>query len=250
MPTREEFQGQYSRLADGEILELIASVPSSFVPEAWSALLEEAQRRRLRLAEVPGLDRDSRNPPQTIQQSTLRQLVSTGTAKAVSLFVGLIGIAVVSLVLNVVFVGVQKLWHHVNQVKFERLRGELQSDRRRIDGMESQLRAMVDELDQSESELKDLRGEIDKVEQRHPAGVPSKLYEGYSRMVERHNDLVNAHSALLDRQRVLYQDYLSEIERYNSLAGEANSLARKANTTWYLIPIPRVGMSGTSGIRR
>jgi hypothetical protein len=159
---------------------------------------------------------------------------------------GLIALVVLYAVGNAVLVGGQYLWHYTDHRKLDAIKTQLDSERPRIEAVGAQLQRFGKDLTESEARLNTLKREIAGIEKANPRGVPEQIYPAYTRSVQHYNALVETHNRKVAEQQVAHQDRSSQIDRYNKLVGEANDLGRSVGSTWYVIPMPRVGAKGSA----
>jgi hypothetical protein len=149
-----------------------------------------------------------------------------------------LGVVVTLVILNVVAVGGQKLWHHGEKVKLETLKAQLDAQHSEITQREAELKVFGATSDQSAVTIAGLRTRADRIEEQYPSGIPRSIYPSYSELVDQCNLLVASHNANIARYNALYEDYSQRIERYNALVKEANATAKQIGGTWYIIPVP------------
>jgi multidrug resistance efflux pump len=131
--------------------------------------------------------------------------------------IGLVAIAVVYLVFNLVFVGGQKLWHSGDQKKLDQIKAVLETEKNAIDDVEAQLVVKNINMDK-------LKKDIDALKN--------------SRDIDRYNRLVDDYNMKLGAYNQQYDDYEKRLNSYNQKVNEANELAKKIGSTWYVIPVP------------
>lgn len=158
--------------------------------------------------------------------------------KALGWIVGLVFLAVVYGVINVVFVGGQKLWHHADQKKLDSIKIELDFKRGALEQAEAKLQGLVAEMHRVDAESEIYRVNIDQVERSYPKGIPSEIYGSYKLSVSRYNELSGEHNSALRTYNMLYENYSGQLEVYNQAVNEANSISKKIGSTWYVVPFP------------
>jgi hypothetical protein len=151
---------------------------------------------------------------------------------------GLLGVVVFYVVVNLVLVGGQELYHHQDQVTLDSMERVLETERADIHRAAMELQALSGAVDSTEIEISRLKSSITGIENRYPAGIPTTLYAGYSRDVDRHNTLARAHNASLAQYEALYAAYSARVDGFNSMVDSANALAKSIGGTWYIVPVP------------
>ncbi len=126
-----------------------------------------------------------------------------GNVRKVGGISGIIGVILLYLIGNVVFVGAQKIWHSGDQNKFDNIKQELTTKKTEIDDLESKINTKKSEMDRNSA-------------------------NGY---IDAYNSEVNDYNLMLDK-------YDSDVDSYNKLVTEANGLSKKIGGTWYIVPIP------------
>jgi multidrug resistance efflux pump len=146
-----------------------------------------------------------------------------------------------------VLVGGQKAWHYTDQVKLDKLKTELATERGSIANAETKLQSLDAEIKRADAEREQLKSGLDLIEVRYPSGIPSEAYDPYKQSVTRYNELVNAHNAIIQNYNTLYAAYSGQVDAYNQKVTQFNTLAKDIGSTWYVIPVPcgRMGAHGT-----
>ncbi|MEX2104815.1 MAG: hypothetical protein WD907_05750 [Bacilli bacterium] len=109
---------------------------------------------------------------------TFKEEMKHKYGKVIMTILGLVAIAIVYGLINLVLVGGQNLWHSGDKSKFEEIESELAYDKNQIQNIEQRLSAMISQLDALEQ---DIDGTNDESE--------------YNNLVEQYNsDLVNYNS--------------------------------------------------------
>jgi chromosome segregation ATPase len=147
--------------------------------------------------------------------------------KVVGGAIGIVGIALIYVILNVFVVGGQKLYHHDDQARLDSLKSELKEQKATIDNDES-------ELTSKEDDLSSLKEEVETYESDYPDGVPEEYYDEYRQKV-------NDYNSQLTDYKDQYSTYQNELGSYNEKVKEANALAKKIGSTWYIVPVPGRG---------
>jgi hypothetical protein len=130
--------------------------------------------------------------------------------------VGVVAIAIVYGLINLVLVGGQKVWHSGDQKKLTQIQSILDDEKKDLDRIEGELTSKNANLDKLEIDLKaNKNGNID-----------------------RYNKLVDEYNMKLGAYNQQYDDYKKRITSYNDKVNEANSIAKKIGSTWYVVPIP------------
>jgi flagellar biosynthesis chaperone FliJ len=152
--------------------------------------------------------------------------------------VSLAGIIVVYGVINLVFVGGQKLWHHSDHAKFDLLKAQLESEKLAISNAEARLQGFEDEMTRMEAQIESLESRIESTDRRYPSGVPSEIYASYNGSVSQYNELVDQHNSLLQNYNTLYPVYAARVDAYNEKVKKANIISKNIGGTWIIVPIP------------
>ncbi len=174
------------------------------------------------------------------------EVVSFVDGRAVGKLIGLEAILIGYAVINLALVGGQKLSHQGEQAQLDEIKVGLNSENLKIKQIELQLQKMRHQLKESSSKIKNLKSRVELFEQSYPQGVPANIYNGYSRSVAEYNARIGFYNATLAQYDVLYADYSKQVEHYNGRVAEANVLAQKIGTTYYLLPVP--GHAGSHSI--
>ncbi|HUD44912.1 MAG TPA: hypothetical protein VMR41_05185 [Patescibacteria group bacterium] len=118
--------------------------------------------------------------------------------------VGFILVIVFFVVANVVFIGLQNLWHSGDQSKLDIIKQELQTKNTAIDALESNITREKSAMNQE---------------------LATNNTDKYNTHVDDYNTMVN--------------EYKTDIASYNQLVKQANDLSEKVGSTWYVVPIPK-----------
>jgi hypothetical protein len=129
--------------------------------------------------------------------------------------VGLIFIALVYGIVNFVFVGAQSLYHSKDNAKLEFIKSDLDEKLKIIKQQEDNLRTQESFLDKTKKTI------------------------NITTDTDDHNNLVDKYNVELALYKANYSRYSQDLESYNLKVNEANKLAEKVGTTWYVVPIPR-----------
>jgi len=120
---------------------------------------------------------------------------------------GLVGVILLYVIGNVVFVGAQKIWHSSDQSKFDKIKQELTIKKGEIDNLESKINTKKSEMDHDSE-----------------------------------NGYIDAYNSQVDGYNIMLSEYESDVDNYNKLVAEANDLSKKIGGTWYIVPIPIRGI--------
>ena len=150
--------------------------------------------------------------------------------------VGGIGVLVLCLVINFLFVGMQNLSHAPDQQRLDQLKKQLETDRIQIESIENELKNKSLSLDQMQTRLSTLETQIKSIESKHPNGIPSSIYADYSSKVDELNSFVSPYNSAVSEFKTKYAEYSSRIDQYNTMVDEANALGKKVGTTWVIVP--------------
>lgn len=128
--------------------------------------------------------------------------------------IGLLAVAVLYGVINLILVGGQHLWHGEERSNLKTIEAELKVGEREINKLEQGLTAILSHLEEIERKME---GDISVAE---------------------YNDLVDKLNSDIDLYTSNYRKYEYKISAYNKKVEEANELAEKIGSTWYVVPIP------------
>jgi len=164
--------------------------------------------------------------------------------------VGLISVVLVYVVINIFLVGGQKLWHYGDQKRLDELKEILNTEKVNIESLEKELKNMEQCLDTYTIRINKLKSDIQLIENRYPRGIPSNIYNNYIQLINDYNSLVDTYNSTLNKYNSKYEDYSHQIDKYNAMVVEANNLAKKIGTTWYVVPVPIPGVKTHEGVTK
>ena len=135
---------------------------------------------------------------------------------------------------NVVLYIAQELYHRKDVQKAQVMESHLEQLKGKIDMAKENINAMVH-----------TKKEIEKVELKLKS--PDTYYatqESYTLDYDRYNTMIDVYNAERDSSRNMISQYDALVKEYNLGVDEYNELVKKANSRWYIIPIP--GIHGKS----
>lgn len=150
---------------------------------------------------------------------------------------GVLGLLVLCGLVNLVLFAGQKLYHHNDEARLEQLKKELTSSGAALNTMEADLDGEQEALDEMDGRLQKMKVQIEAYEKRK-GGLDSAAYSKYSALVKEHNGLVDAYNAKLSEQKADVVEYKAKIAAHNGKVDEANQLAKKLGSYFYIMPIP------------
>jgi chromosome segregation ATPase len=160
-------------------------------------------------------------------------------ARVGSIAAAIAGTIVVYLILNVVLVGGQKLWHSKDQERLDAVMAILNRESPIIDSAQADLAIRLEDLNQSSAAIDQAKAALEALDRRYPNGMPNSVVARYNADVARLDPKVaehNEHVAVYESMRVALEN---RIDEYNELVQEANALIEKIGPTWYVVPVPR-----------
>jgi hypothetical protein len=164
--------------------------------------------------------------------------------------IALLGIATLFGVVNLIVWGGQKLWHYSDQKRLDEIQQVLEIERLKLDQLEATLKKLHHSLDEKETTLKQLDSTIDDLAAKNPNGLSGAEYDGYMLLIENYNKNAPLYNDSLKYYDSLHHNYLLDIGAYNSKVKEANVLANKIGTTWYVVPELSAGSQKSGKPRR
>lgn len=127
---------------------------------------------------------------------------------------GLIGIVIIYGIINLVLVGGQEALHSGDKKKLDQMKIELDAGLKEITSLEFQINAL-------DSDLQTLKNQIDSTDD-----------------IDDKNVLIDRYNSNLPAYKISYDKYSTKLISYNLEVNNANELAKKIGSTYYLLPIP------------
>lgn len=165
----------------------------------------------------------------------LARLLQSGIGK---ILIPVLAIAIVYGAFNLFIVGGQNIWHYSDQKKLDAITIQLDAELPSLKRMESDISAKEADISRVKARMESLKSDIDRVEMRYSDTVPSSEFARYNRNIDDYNDLVSDYNVTLGAYQQLFDEYERKIADYNLKVKEANALAEKIGSTWYVVPIP------------
>lgn len=175
-----------------------------------------------------------------------------------------IAMIIVMVVGNFLLVGGQHLWHKEDYAKLDSIKLDLEQRKLQIETLESNLKKQKNELDllhinrtkrheafiAGKERLKTLEKSIKTLENTHPDGIPSNLFENYRASIDRFNrEVKGANSSLavynadqsnyngkVDAFNESHQTYKDCLSSYNEQVSIANAVSSRIGSTAVLVP--------------
>lgn len=155
--------------------------------------------------------------------------------KSVLAFVGVIVAGYVGV--NVFMIGGHLWRHREDRATLKTLAARLETEQARIGQMEEELTSLEQSLGDAETSSARLREWIEDVEAQYPRGIPGGMYDEYTSVVDRYNNLIRDFNQTAARIQSLQPQYSAAVDSFNLEVERANALVRTIGDIPHLLPI-------------